>query len=115
MTMWDEFQIFFLYISPNANHDVFQNVAKSIEQPLLSGLQPIIIGDTNFNSGIKNPLSNYLTNDLGLHQIIKETTFEKSQNIIDHIYVRPDLENTIEVDYRFNYYTDHLSFNLTFK
>ena len=115
MTMREEFQIFVLYISPNANHNVFENVANSIEQLLLSGLQPIIIGDTNFNSGIKNPLSNYLTNDLGLHQIIKETTFEKSQNIIDHIYVRPDLENKIEVDYRFNYYTDHLSFNLTFK
>ena len=113
MTMRDKFQIFVLYISPNVNHKVFEDVSKAIEELLLPGLQPIIIGDTNFNSGIKNPLSDYLNMELGLKQIIKETTFERGQNTIDHIYLRPDLEDKIKVDYRFNYYSDHLSFNLT--
>ena len=115
MTMRDKFQIFVLYISPNVNHKVFEDVSKAIEELLLPGLQPIIIGDTNFNSGIKNPLSDYLSMELGLKQIIKETTFEKSQNTIDHIYVRPDFVDKIKVDYQFNYYSDHLSFNLSFE
>ena len=110
-----KYQIFVLYISPNVDQEVFEDVANTIEKLLLPGLSPILIGDTNFDSGIKNPLSNYLTNNLGLNQIITDPTFALGQNTIDHIYVKPDVEKHIKVDYRFNYYSDHLSFNLSFQ
>ena len=115
LTLRNKFQVFVLYISPNVSPKVFEDVAKAIEDMLLQGLQPIIIGDTNFNSGMKNPLSHYLTLELGLKQIIKESTYERGQNTIDHIYIRPEFEDKIKVDYRFNYYSDHISFNLCFE
>lgn len=79
----------------------------------MSGLPPIILGDCNFHHTLKNPLSNYLTNDLGLKQIISETTFALSKNTIDHVYASPDLKDNIKVSSRFNYYSDHQSFNLS--
>ena len=117
MTMKDKFQIFLLYISPNSNHTVYEQVSTSIEEFLLPGFTPIILGDCNFDhhTTLNNPLSNYLKNDLGLKQIISETTFALSKNTIDHVYVSPDLEGNIKVSSRFNYYSDHQSFNLSFE
>ena len=115
MTMKDKFQIFVLYITPKANNNVFQGVSQAIKNLLLPGLQPIIIGDTNFDSTLKNPLSDYLKNDLGLKQIINEPTFALGPNTIDHVYVTPDLEKNIKISSRFNYYSDHQSFNLSFE
>lgn len=117
LTLKKKYQIFVIYISPNVNQHVFEDISSIIEEHLLPGLQPMIIGDMNFDfdNGIKNPLSKYLINDLGLHQIIKESTFERSGNTIDHIYVTPEVEDKIKVDYRFNYYSDHLSFNISFE
>ena len=117
MTMKDKFQIFLLYISPNSNHTVYEQVSTSIEEFLLPGLTPIILGDCNYDhhTTLNNPLSNYLKNDLGLKQIISETTFALSKNTIDHVYVSPDLEGNIKVSSRFNYYSDHQSFNLSFE
>ena len=81
----------------------------------MPGFEPIIIGDFNFDIKIKNPLSTYLQNEIGLKQLIKEPTFALGPNTIDHIYIRPKLEKKISVSYRYNYYTDHFSFNLSMK
>ena len=115
VTMRDKFQIFIVYVSPNSNHQVYQDISDAIEELLMPGLEPIIIGDFNFDAKIKNPLSAYLQNEIGMTQLVKEPTFALGPNTIDHIYVRPYLEKQIKISYRFNYYTDHCSFNLSMK
>ena len=117
VTMREKFQIFTVYVSPDASHQVYQELSEAIDELIVPGLEPIIIGDFNFDAknDKNNPLSNYLTNDLGLKQIINEPTFALSKNTIDHVYVRPDLENNIKVSSRFNYYSDHQSFNISFE
>ena len=116
VTMRDKFQIFVVYISPNQNYQVFQEISEAIDELIMPGFEILIFGDFNFQENIEkpNPLSSYLKY-LGLKQIITDPTFALGHNTIDHVYMRPSLENIITVSYRFNYYTDHCSFNLSIK
>ena len=114
VTMRDKFQIFTVYVSPNANHQVYQALSDAIDGLIMPGLEPIIIGDFNFDTKETNPLSSYM-NEMGMKQLIKEPTFALGSKTIDHIYVSPFLEETLCVSYRYNYYSDHCSFNLTMK
>ena len=114
VTMRDKFQIFTVYVSPNADHQVYQELSEAIDELIMPGLEPIIIGDFNFDTKETNPLSSYM-NEMGMKQLIKETTFALGSKTIDHIYVSPFLEETLCVSYRYNYYSDHCSFNLTMK
>ena len=116
VTMREKFQIFTVYVSPNSNHQVYQEISDVIDELIEPGLIPLVIGDFNFDAtDDENPLSSYLQNVIGMKQIVKEPTFALGQNTIDHIYVHPNLEKRICVSYRFNYYTDHCSFNLSIK
>ena len=115
MKFMDNFQIFLVYISPNSNHNVYEEVSTTIDGMILTGFIPFLLGDFNFHHTLKNPLSNYLKDDLGLKQILSDTTFALSKNTIDHVYVRPDLEENVKVSSKFNYYTDHQSFNISFE
>ena len=114
VTMRDKFQIFTVYVSPNANHQVYQELSDAIDELIMPGLEPIIIGDLNFDAKDTNPLSSYM-NEIGMKQLIKEPTFALGPNTIDHVYVRPILEEKLSVSYRYNYYSDHCSFNLSMK
>ena len=110
------FQVCIVYISPNSNREVFQDVANAINSMLISGYEPIIIGDFNFHAGDKNnPVSDYLKNTLNLNQIVTGPTYALGKNTIDHIYVSSHLKQLISVSHRFNYYTDHMSFNISLK
>ena len=111
--MKGKYQIFILYISPKVNSQVFQDISMTLDEMIVPGLEPVIIGDFNFDSKITNPLSKYLKTQLGLKQIINEPTFALGKNIIDHVYIRPAIEENISVKYRFNYYTDHCSYNIS--
>ena len=113
--MRDRFQIFIIYVSPNANHQVYQELSEDLDEMIWPGLEPIFIGDFNFDAKNKNPLSSYLHNELGMKQIVNEPTYALGPNIIDHIYIRPYMEEKISLSYRYNYYTDHCSFNLSMK
>ena len=116
VTMRDKFQIFTVYVSPNANNQVYQELSEAIDELIMPGFEILIFGDFNFQENIEkpNPLSSYLKY-LGLKQIITDPTYALGHNTIDHVYMRPSLENIITVSYRFNYYTDHCSFNLSIK
>ena len=111
----DNFQIFIIYISPNSNNTVYEEVSTTIDQMVLPEFIPVLLGDFNFHHTLKNPLSNYLKHDLGLKQIISETTFALSKNTIDHVYVRPDIEENIKVSSKFKYFTDHQVFTISFE
>ena len=116
VTMRDKFQIFTIYVSPNASSEVYEELSDAIDELIVPGLEPIIIGDFNFEATQhENPLSSYLQNEIGMKQIVKDPTFALGHNTIDHVYVRPYLEETFSISYRFNYYTDHCSFNLSMK
>ena len=115
LKLMENFQFFLVYISPNSNHSIYDEVSKTIEEFLLPDYIPIILGDFNYHHTMKNPLSNYLNNILGMKQIITETTFALSKNTIDHVYIRPDLEENIKVSSRFTYYSDHQAFTLSFE
>ena len=114
VTMRDKFQIFTVYVSPNANHQVYQELSDAIDELIMPGLEPIIIGDFNFDAKDANPLSAYM-NEIGMKQLINEPTFALGPKTIDHVYIRPILEENLSVSYRYNYYTDHCSFNLSMK
>ena len=72
-------------------------------------------GDFNFPSHKDNQLTYYLKTILRLKQVINGPTFIRSRNTntIDHVYVPMNLEEVIQC--RFNYYSDHMSFNISFK
>ena len=110
----ENFQIFIIYISPNSNDIVYEEVSTTLDQMILPGFIPVLLGDFNFHHTLKNPLSNYLKHDLGLKQIISETTFALSKNTIDHVYVWPDFEEYVKVSSKFKYFTDHQAFTISF-
>ena len=56
VTMRDEFQIFTIYVSPNANHQIYQDISDYIDELIMPGMEPIIIGDFNFDAKNDNPL-----------------------------------------------------------
>ena len=85
----------------------------ALDEMIVPGLEPVIIGDFNFDCKITNPLSIYLKTQLGLKQIINEPTFALGPNTIDHVYIRPILEDKISLSYRYVYYSDHVSINLS--
>ena len=113
----DKFQIFILYVSGDADK---QSVANDLQEMLLDDVQCIAFGDFNFNFDPnpmnikKNPLSHFLINVLQLQQIVTGPTHEKG-NTIDHIYVPRKLAKQFKESSRFNYYSDHLSFNICFE
>ena len=114
LRMEDKFQIFILYVSKDAS---LSSVANALQEMVLDELQTIAIGDFNFHSDSKekNILSQYLTEVLQLKQIVSGPTYLLGKNTIDHIYVPRHLSKNIQVDSRFNYYSDHMSFNISFK
>ena len=108
----DKLQIFILYISSDQDS---LHVANVLKEMVLDDLPIIVIGDFNFDSEIKgNKLSEYLKGTLQLEQIVSGPTFLRGNNTIDHIYVPKDLAEQIQYNSRFNYYTDHMSFNICF-
>ena len=113
VTMRDKYQIFILYISPKVNSQVYQEISMALDEMIVPILEPVIIGDFNFDCKITNPLSIYLKTQLGLKQIINEPTFALGPNTIDHVYIRPILEDKISLSYRYVYYSDHVSINLS--
>ena len=108
----DKLQIFILYISSDQDS---LHVANVLKEMVLDDLPIIVIGDFNFDSEKKgNKLSEYLKGTLQLEQIVSGPTFLRGNNTIDHIYVPKDLAEQIQYNSRFNYYTDHMSFNICF-
>ena len=112
-TFRKKFQMFVIYISSGANKEVLKKISESISILRMPLMETIVLGDFNFHPNLENPLSMYLQSKLGLIQIVNDPTFDHGSNTIDHIYVKK--EENIKVIYRFNYYSDHLSFNLSFK
>ena len=110
----DTFQIFILYVSQDAN---LSNVVSALQDMILDDLKPIMFGDFNFHSDSETPndLSSYLTKVLRLQQLVTGPTYLFGPNTIDHIYVPSELSKRIHVTSRFNYYSDHMSFNISFK
>ena len=47
-------------------------------------------------------------------QIVNEATHEQGR-IIDHLYLSPELINTIELKILFKYYSDHAALQIKFK
>ena len=113
MTMNNRVQIFVIYITPTPNFIILENISKSINDLIMPDLDIIILGDFNFHANRKTPLSQYLKSTLGLVQMIEKPTFIYGSNTLDHIYVTPTMKQNIIVNYRFNYYTDHMSFNIS--
>ena len=114
LRMQEKFQIFILYVSSDAS---LPSVANALQEMVLDELQIIAIGDFNFHSDSTktNTLSQYLTETLQLQQIVSGPTYLLGKNTIDHIYVPRELSQNIQVQSRFNYYSDHMSFNISFK
>ena len=114
LTKDENFQIFILYVSQDAN---LSNVVIALQDMILDDLQTIVLGDFNFHfdSEKLNELSSYLTKVLQLQQVVTGPTYLLGPNTIDHIYVSSELSNCIKITYRFNYYSDHMSFNISFK
>ena len=113
LDVWqDKFQIFILYVSHDQDSS---HVANAMKEMILKDIPTIVIGDFNFDSEMEwNSLSNYLKKTLQLQQIVTGPTYLYSKNTIDHIYVPKNLAEQVSQNSRFNYYTDHKSFNITF-
>ena len=109
----DIFQIFILYISQDAS---LSSVVDELEGMRLNDLQSIVLGDFNYHAIAteKNPLANYLSETLQLKQIVSGPTYIFGPNTIDQIHVPKDMADHIEETSRFNYYSDHMSFNICF-
>ena len=109
----DIFQIFILYISQDAS---LSSVVDELEGMRLNDLQSIVLGDFNYHAIAteKNPLANYLSETLQLKQIVSGPTYIFGPNTIDQIHVPKGMADQIEETSRFNYYSDHMSFNICF-
>ena len=107
----DYFQIFVTYISKRAHHN---DVRIQIEKMRKKDLEIMVIGDFNFDSQSPSCLIQYFSS-LELKQIVSGPTFVRGPNTIDHIYIPNHLEENCKMSSRFNYYSDHCSFNISFE
>ena len=107
----DYAQIFCLYVSKRANKDDVQN---QIEHMRKKDLEIMIIGDFNFDSKKNIPLTQYFES-LNTKQIVTGPTFVRGPNTIDHVYIPSYFDENIKLKKRFNYYSDHMSFNISFE
>ena len=105
------FQIFVVYASQGAN---MQHLSDAINEMLVKDYEIVLLGDLNFDFYSKRPnhLRHYLISILGLKQVITGPTFIRSGNTIDQVYIPSHLGESIQ--FRFNYYSDHMSFNISF-
>ena len=113
ITMKEKVQVFVVYISPTPNFIILEEMSEAINNLIMPNLDIIILGDFNFDTNRITPLSQYLKNSLGLEQLIKDPTFIYGSNTLDHVYISPTMKENINVTHRFNYYTDHMSFNIS--
>ena len=107
----DYAQIFCLYVSKRANKD---DVMFQIESMRKKDLEIMIIGDFNFDSKKNIPLTQYFES-LNTKQIVTGPTFVRGPNTIDHVYIPSYFDENIKLKKRFNYYSDHMSFNISFE
>ena len=105
----NKYQIFIMYISKNAILSVIVDQLKSMR---LKKLDTIVLGDFNYDAKKNNVLAKYLSKTLRLKQIVLGPTYNYGPNTIDQIHVPSKLVNKITYLSRFNYYTDHMSFNI---
>ena len=103
-------QLFVLYISKNAP---LEEVVKAIEDNLIPECKVVVVGDVNYDKCKVTRLTDFLTS-LGLTQIVSESTFEKSGNTLDHLYLPKAWKDSIKLQVQFNYYTDHASLSFEF-
>ena len=66
----------------------------------------IVLGDFNINYFIDNPLKQ-LMNDLGYIQIVEQPTFISSGTLLDHVYVKQILKESVKNEIISIYYSDH--------
>ena len=76
-------------------------------------LSPIVIGDFNIDVKKKNPLTEFLKEELKLVQINTGPTYWRGPNTIDHCWVPAHLNLTL--DSQFNYFSDHMEISLSFQ
>ena len=107
----NKYQIFIIYISKDA---ILSVIADELEGMRLEELDTIVLGDFNYNacSTKNNVLANYLSKTLLLNQIVSGPTYIFGPNTIDQIHVPHNLVDKITQLSRFNYYSDHMSFNI---
>ena len=106
--VYDGIQVFVLYISKEADQENIVNVMKEL---ILPG-SLFVIGDFNYESSTKNTLSKFLTSQ-GLTQIVKRPTHVDGGKI-DHCYVMNEWKNTVNIEYIFPYFTDHVAICVKF-
>ena len=113
----DKYQIFILYVSQDADK---KSIANDLQEMLLDDVDCIVLGDFNFDPSktkdkADKALYHFLTDVLQLQQIVTGPTYVNGSNTIDHIYVPKNLADQFLESSRFNYYSDHLSFNICFE
>lgn len=102
-------QLFLLYLSQNASLD---EVTESIKKAILPKFNVMCLGDFNQDKHITNSLTRYLK-EIGLTQLIQEPTHKKG-NTIDHFYVPVRWKDSMNIQARFLYYSDHISLSIEF-
>ena len=102
------FQIFNINVPP-CRLNIIQ-----IEKMRKKDLEIMVIGDFNFDSNSPSCLIQYFSS-LELKQIVSGPTFVRGPNTIDHIYIPNYLVENYKMLSRFNYYSDHSSFNVNFE
>ena len=85
-----------------------KEVARQIKEVLNLSKPQVIVGDFNFDSRERNPLTSYFTS-LGLHQMVKEATHQEGRTL-DQLYVTTDLN--VQVDVQFKYFSDHAALQI---
>ena len=101
-------QVYTLYISKEASLD---SLVQILKKWMVSGPK-IVIGDFNYEACEDNLLSHFLASK-GLKQTTNRPT-HLGGGMIDLCYISSELKNSIQIDYLFPYYTDHLAICLTF-
>ena len=103
----NKFQLICMYLSKDAP---LQEVIKHLK--ISKKLVPIIAGDFNFDKNDVNFLSSHMK-ILGLTQVIMSPSHEDG-NTIDHIYLPSTLKDSVTVNVRFVYFSDHASITVNF-
>ena len=107
------FQVILVYISKKCDLNEVVNIIMDITDNLEQGVQPLILGDFNFNATECNAVTKYFAGKQFVQLVHQPTHIEG--RIIDHCYVHYNVKELIDLRTLFCYYTDHARLLLKIK
>ena len=90
-----------------------RNIETLVKNLIDPDKKTIVVGDTNINyqHQINHKFVKMMTEELGFQQLVTQPTFDRlprfNPSLLDHVYVSSGLRETVKIEQKCVYYSDH--------